>query len=70
MENIQLFTEREVSELLRIPLQTLRNNRSIKKHLPYHKIGRSVRYSEKDIVEYLDNHRISTEMWDTYEGGK
>ena len=61
MEKFQLFTEKEVSDLLRIPLQTLRNNRSAGRILPYIKIGRSVRYSEKDIADYLDGHRITTE---------
>lgn len=60
MEKIQLYTEKEVSELLRIPVQTLRNNRSTGRILPYIKIGRSVRYSGKDIADYLNSHRIST----------
>ena len=61
MEQIQMLTEKEISELLRIPLQTLRNQRSTGRGLPYFKIGKSVRYSKVDVVEYLDERRISTE---------
>ena len=60
MEKYQLLTEIEVSGLLRIPLQTLRNQRSRGVGLPYLKLGRSVRYSENDISKYLESKRIWT----------
>ena len=64
MEQIQMLTEKEISELLRIPLQTLRNQRSTGRGFPYFKIGKSVRYSKVDLVEYLKERRISTERAD------
>jgi excisionase family DNA binding protein len=60
MQHFQLLTEQEVSDLLRIPLQTLRNHRSLGCGLPYLKLGRSVRYSLADVDEYLSAHKIST----------
>ena len=59
MEQSQLFTEKEVSGLLRIPLQTLRNHRSRGYGIPYLKLGRSVRYAQADIIEYVDSKRIT-----------
>jgi hypothetical protein len=59
MEQSQLLTEKEVSGLLRIPLQTLRNNRSRGYGIPYLKLGRSVRYAQADIIEYVDSKRIT-----------
>ena len=60
MEQLQLVTEKEVSSILSIPLQTLRNHRSKGCGLPYHKLGRSIRYSVLDVEEYLSSHKIST----------
>ena len=60
MEQLQLVTEKEVSNLLSIPLQTLRNHRSRGCGLPYIKFARSVRYSLVDVEEYLSTRRIDT----------
>jgi Helix-turn-helix domain len=55
-----LVDERETARLLKRKLQTLRNDRSMKRGLPYIKVGRSVRYSVEDIENYLQAHRVNT----------
>lgn len=60
MQQLQLLTEKEVSDLLRIPLQTLRNHRSRGCGLPYHKLGRSIRYAFSDVEQYLSERKIAT----------
>ena len=57
---LQLLTEQETSGLIKVPPQTLRNHRSKGFGLPYYKLGRSVRYSLADIVDYISSHKIST----------
>ena len=62
MNNVsQYLTELEVAELTKMSLSTLRNNRFQGKGIPYLKIGRSVRYSEADVINYMESHRIPTE---------
>jgi len=50
------------SQLLSCSTSALRNARAFKKgvlkDLPYHKIGRSVRYSLKDILSFQNKFRI------------
>ena len=61
MQKLQLVTEKEVSDLLMVPLQTLRNHRSRGCGLPYIKFDRSVRYSLADVEEYISERKISTD---------
>lgn len=57
MEN-RYLTESEVSKLTSISLATLRNHRSLRRGFSYIKIGKSVRYSLKDIVEHLEKNKV------------
>ena len=57
----QFLTEKQISEITMIPLQTLRNNRFERKGMPYIKIGRSVRYELSDVVDFMQSHKIHTE---------
>jgi hypothetical protein len=56
------LTDIEVAKLLSCSTSALRNARAFKKgvlkDLPYHKIGRSVRYSLKDILSFQNKFRI------------
>jgi predicted DNA-binding transcriptional regulator AlpA len=52
------LTEKEVSELTGLALSTLRNHRFLCKGLPYIKIGKSIRYSLQDVIQYMESHRI------------
>ncbi|MBB5143645.1 helix-turn-helix domain-containing protein [Desulfovibrio intestinalis] len=50
--------EREVSDLTKLSLSTLRAHRFLRKGMPYSKIGRSVRYCWDDVATFMANHRI------------
>ncbi|MGE4268206.1 MAG: helix-turn-helix domain-containing protein [Deferribacterales bacterium] len=50
----RLYTDIEASELLKVPVQTLRMWRSEKREVPFVKLGSSARYRAKDIRAYLD----------------
>lgn len=56
------LTDVQVAELLGCSTSALRNARSLKKgpwrDLPYHKIGKGVRYSLKDILEFQKKFRV------------
>jgi hypothetical protein len=57
LENL-VFTETELARLLKIGVQSLRNNRHMGRGFPYVKIGRSVRYLGRDIFNCLNKRRI------------
>ncbi|MGD9107423.1 MAG: helix-turn-helix domain-containing protein [Desulfobacterales bacterium] len=50
--------EHKVSEITGRALPTLRNDRHRRRGIPYCKIGRSVRYSLSDVIEYVESHKI------------
>jgi len=58
MSSMNSYTEKQVSEMLNIPIGTLRNQRYQKRiGIPYVKIGNCVRYMERDIEAYLQANR-------------
>lgn len=62
-ENYRYLTEVEVSQMTRIAVQTLRNDRFNRRGIPYHKVGvsgRSVRYKLLDVISYMESGRIDT----------
>ena len=63
MENSspRYLTESEVSEITRMSLSTLRNDRFMRKGMSYVKIGRSVRYSLEDVIEFMESRKIRLE---------
>lgn len=59
MENkIEYLKEKQVSELTGIALPTLRNHRSKGCGLPYIKVGRAVRYSYQDVIDFFEGHKV------------
>jgi hypothetical protein len=58
--DVTFLTETQVSEMTQIALPTLRNHRFRGVGIPYHKVGRSVRYSLKDVIDYMESKRIQT----------
>lgn len=54
------LTEKQVSEMTGLAIQTLRNDRFLGQRIPYSKIGRSVRYNLDDVVGYMEAHKIRT----------
>jgi excisionase family DNA binding protein len=56
---MELLTPEQVSELTGLSVETLAQWRSRKRHLPYLKVGRRIRYDPKDIGQYLERCRVS-----------
>jgi predicted DNA-binding transcriptional regulator AlpA len=56
---MELLEPKEVSLLTGLSIETLAQWRSQKKHIPYLKMGRRVRYHPSDIEEYLGRCRVS-----------
>ena len=61
LNEIQLLTERQTSEITGIPLATLRNDRFRRQGLPYVKKSKSIRYRAADIAEFIESHTIRPE---------
>ena len=53
--------EREVSRRTGRALSTLRNDRHQGRGIPYCKVGRSVRYSLEDVINFMESKKIRTE---------
>lgn len=58
MEEDRYITEREVSALTSLALPTLRNHRVKHTGIPYIKVGRAVRYSLRDVREFMQTRRV------------
>ena len=54
------LTEIEVSRITGRALSTLRNERSKGQGTPYIKIGRSVRYSLTDVIDWMESKKLIT----------
>ncbi len=61
MEQAKYLTDREVSEITGIAISTLRNNRFLGKGIAYSKIGRAVRYSIRDVIDFMESRKICLE---------
>lgn len=61
MENLKVVDEKQAAAIMRRSIQTLRNDRHLRRGCPYLKIGRSVRYLLSDIHNYLAERRIDPE---------
>ena len=54
------LNEKEVAAITGRAVSTLRNERFMRKGLPYLKIGgRSIRYKSEDVISYMEGRRIS-----------
>lgn len=54
----KLLKEKEVSQILGIPVMTLQKWRYMRENIPYVKIGRSVFYKADDVFLFLEKHTI------------
>lgn len=52
--------ENKVSKITGRAVQTLRNDRFLKKGIPYIKVGRSVRYDLQEVIDFMESRRIDT----------
>ena len=57
--SIPLCTPEQVSQLTGLSLETLAQWRSRKKGISYLKIGRRVRYDKREVLQYLEQCRVS-----------
>lgn len=58
---MDLLTSKEVAELLRVRTTTMNTLR--KQGLPFYMIGRSYRYLESEIKEYIENGKAVQKRW-------
>ena len=56
-----IISETQAAQILGRAVQTLRNDRHLKKGPPYIKLGRSVRYLISDLHHYIEKNRIDPE---------
>lgn len=54
----EYISEKEVSRITGRALPTLRQDRHLGRGLPYHKLGRQVRYRIDDIEQFMNDCRI------------
>ena len=59
--NEVVVNETQAAEILDQAIQTVRNNRHLRKGPAYLKLGSSVRYRVKDLFDYMERHRIDPE---------
>ena len=62
MEFPQFLTEKQVSLMTKQSQKTLQQHRWKNTGIPYHKFGGTVRYSEEDVLQYMKNCRVETEI--------
>jgi predicted DNA-binding transcriptional regulator AlpA len=55
------LNETETAKMMGFAVQTLRNWRSQRKGPPYIKLKYSVRYNQKEVMEYMKRHTIHPE---------
>jgi predicted DNA-binding transcriptional regulator AlpA len=54
------LNEKEVAAITGRALSTLRNERFMRKGLPYYKVGgRSIRYKSEDVISFMEARRIT-----------
>ena len=58
MKEVEYLTEREAARITRKGLSTLRNDRHLRRGLPYVKDGKSIRYNLNDVVSYMEQRKI------------
>ena len=62
MKDIPTYiNEHEVARITGRALSTLRNERFNRRGIPYYKVGRSVRYSLGDVIQYMECRKIQTD---------
>ncbi len=62
MEFPKFLTEKQVSFLTKQSQKTLQQHRWKNMGIPFHKFGGTVRYSDKDVLEYMNDCRVETEI--------
>jgi len=60
MEENRYLTERQVEGITGRSVFTLRNDRAKHSGIPYVKNGRQVRYSLKDVIQFMESRKVQT----------
>ena len=60
LEGLRYMGEKEVAALIGFAVQSLRNWRFLDRGPRYVKMGRSVRYRFKDVLDWMESHRVET----------
>ena len=55
----KVVSEEKLSELLDVSESTLKSWRQ-KRKIPYHKLGRAVRYDLGEVKKWLEQHRVAS----------
>ncbi|MHA2231087.1 MAG: helix-turn-helix transcriptional regulator [Candidatus Hodarchaeales archaeon] len=63
MQYVKFVNERVVADLTGRSVQTLRNDRYLRRGIPFIKMGRSVRYELADVMEYVRQNKVKTEAY-------
>ena len=58
LEGLRHMDEYEVATLIGFAVASLRNWRSMARGPSYVKMGRSVRYRLKDVLDWMESHRV------------
>ena len=58
--DVKYLTEKQVAEITKFALSTLRNDRFLGRGIPYMKIGKSVRYNYADVIDFMESYRVNT----------
>jgi hypothetical protein len=61
MTEEKYLDEKLISQITGRALSSLRNDRFLRRGIPYIKLGRSVRYSYRDVVNFMEVRKIITE---------
>jgi len=60
MEETRYVNEKVVSNITGRALSSLRNDRHLRKGIPYCRVGRSVRYDLQDVYGFMEKRKIET----------
>ena len=64
MQKTPVFlTERELSQIVKRSIPTLRSDRHYGKGFPYYKNGRQILYKLDEVLEIVENGRIEPSNW-------
>jgi hypothetical protein len=55
---VRYLSERKVAEITGLSVQKLQQDRHYRRGIPYCKIGRTIRYPERDVLTFMEEHRI------------
>ena len=69
-EKESLLTGADVAKLIGVNINTLAVWRHHGKHLPFIKIGRSVRYKYSDVLAYIDDRTYCETLKNDIQGGE